>query len=110
MIAFQDTQADPDDNGQEDDDDLDDEELSNWPSEETMKLIEIFRSTPILYDTTHKLYRNKARKNIAYARIARMMDCSGMHIKECKHFNICTRLYICIHVYTVWAIFNVMCM
>ena len=62
---------------EEQEDELDDDDLSNWPDEVTVKLIELFRNSPILYDMSHDLYRNKGRKDRALRRIAEQLDRSG---------------------------------
>ena len=51
----------------------DDNVFSSWPDEETSKLIELFRSREYLYNTAHKYYHRRDKKNAAYSAIAKAL-------------------------------------
>ena len=75
----QDKDSDEDDESFEDDDDVDDDELSQWPDDLTVRIIELFRNSPILYDINNKNFRNKTRKAKAFQKIAKKTNCCGMY-------------------------------
>ena len=47
--------------------------FSSWPDEETAKLIELFRSREYLYNTSHKYYHRRDKKDAAYSAIAKAL-------------------------------------
>ena len=55
----------------------DDEDLSRWPKESTVMLIEKFKARPILYAYTTKEYHHKTRKEAAFEQLADELNITG---------------------------------
>lgn len=75
--------SDLDENAADDDTDILGEEDYGWPDKDTMKLIELYRERPQLYDTTHKWYYNRDKKTGTLELLASEMDCSGKCVLCC---------------------------
>ena len=59
------------------DSDFDDEGLSNWPDELTLRMIELWKNTEYLYNSNLRGYHSKEKKEEGYAIIAEQLDCDG---------------------------------
>jgi hypothetical protein len=55
----------------------DDSDDGTWPDRETVRVIELFRSHPQLYDVTHKWYCNREKKAGTLALMAKELKCTG---------------------------------
>ena len=64
------------DKDQEADDECDDDDLSKWPNQKTVDLIDKWRAKPILYDYNHKLFYNKQKKEQLVEQIAEDLNVS----------------------------------
>jgi hypothetical protein len=66
---------------EEEDDDLDMGEgvdlNATLPDKETCKIIEMYRSTPQLYDVSHPSYPNRDKKLATLRRMCKEVDCSS---------------------------------
>ena len=73
----------------ETDEDSNDESGSNWPDNTTMKLIEMWRERDVLYDTSHKHYRNKMKKEKALNQISTELNMTRMYlwVIKCRRPN-----------------------
>lgn len=79
-MEFQDDREDDGDDIFEEDDsdvgeggDLD----ATWPDKETCKIIELYRTSPQLYDVSHPSYPNRDKKVATLSKIAQEVGCSG---------------------------------
>ena len=68
-------QEDHEESEDESDDDLD--KLTNWPDEDTCKLIEIWKSHEFMYNLTHKWYHRRDKKDAVIQLMAKELKISG---------------------------------
>jgi hypothetical protein len=83
-------------------DDAEDPESTDdwgWPDRETVRVIELFRQKPQLYDVTHKLYAHRERKNDTLVKMASELGVSGkcFIFNDCKNFSGMCGTHTCIY-------------
>ena len=66
---------DEEDSEHESDDDLD--KLSNWPDEDTARLIEIWKAHEYMYNLRHKWYHRRDKKDAVIQLMAEELKISG---------------------------------
>ena len=64
------------------DDDSDDDIFCAWPDDETVRIIDMWRELEFLYNTSHKWYHRRDKKDAAMAHISKQLKLPGKYFKH----------------------------